>query len=198
MKSNFNKRPGQWVKNYLAKHIQVIQALNQNDVVRLIKIVNNVYQASRQIFIIGNGGSAATASHLAVDLGQCASLARARSKSAKRFKVFTPADQTIWVTSLANDLSYADIFAEQIKNFAQRGDLLIALSVSGNSPNILKAVKYARQNGLKTVGLTGDRKGKLTKLVHLPIIVPSKHYGHVQDGHDIITHILSYYFIENK
>lgn len=183
----------QWLKNYIEDHIKIIQALDQERTVNLIELVKETRDLERQIFVIGNGGSAACSSHLAVDLGKGASLNKKR-----RFKIFSPVDHIPWLTALGNDLSYDDIFSEQIENFAQEGDLLLAISVSGSSPNLVKAVERAKHLKLKTAALVGDKNGKLINMVDLVIVIPSKHYGHVEDIQTAICHMISYYFIERE
>jgi D-sedoheptulose 7-phosphate isomerase len=99
---------------------------------------------------------------------------------------------------LGNDLSYEDIFCEQIENFAKEGDMILAISVSGSSPNLLKAVERGKRLGLKSAAIVGDKEGRLIGIVDHVIIIPSRHYGHVEDIHGAICHMLSYYFIENE
>ncbi len=183
----------EWLRNYIEEHIKVIQSLDQEAIAYLIKIVRDVRDQDGQIFIIGNGGSAACSSHLAVDLGKGASL-----NKKKRFRVFSPVDNIPWLTAIGNDLSYDDIFSEQIENFASPGDLLLAISVSGSSPNLIKAIKRAKELKLKTTALVGDKNGTLINMVDLAIIIPSKHYGHVEDIQTAICHMISYSFIEEK
>ncbi|MEW6618867.1 MAG: SIS domain-containing protein [bacterium] len=182
-----------WLKNYIEDHIKIIQALDQERTANLIELVKETRDLERQIFVIGNGGSAACSSHLAVDLGKGASLNKKR-----RFRIFSPVDHIPWLTALGNDLSYDDIFSEQIENFAQEGDLLLAISVSGSSPNLVKAVERAKHLKLKTAALVGDKNGKLINMVDLVIVIPSKHYGHVEDIQTAICHMISYYFIERE
>jgi D-sedoheptulose 7-phosphate isomerase len=102
------------------------------------------------------------------------------------------------LTALGNDISYDDIFSEQIENFAKEGDLLLAISVSGNSPNLLKAVEKAKRIGMKTSAIVGDKNGRLIGMVDHIIVIPSRHYGHVEDIHTAICHMISYYFIEKE
>lgn len=181
-----------WLKTYIEEHVRVIQSLDREKIACLIEIIKEAHDREKQIFVIGNGGSAACSSHLAVDLGKGASLGKE-----KRFRIFSPVDNISWLTALGNDLSYEDIFVEQIENFAYPEDLLLAISVSGNSPNIVKAVQRAKELRLKTIALVGDKNGKLIDLADLSLVIPSKHYGHVEDIQASICHMISYYFIEN-
>jgi D-sedoheptulose 7-phosphate isomerase len=182
-----------WLNSYIEEHVKAVLALNQEGIIKLIEMIKKIRDEGHQIFIIGNGGSAACSSHLAVDLGKGASLGKE-----KRFRIFSPVDNVPWLTAISNDLSYEEIFSEQIKNFADEGDLLITISVSGSSPNLIRAVEVARELGLKTSAIVGDKNGRLISMVDHIVIIPSKHYGHVEDIHTIICHIISYYFIENN
>jgi D-sedoheptulose 7-phosphate isomerase len=181
----------EWLSLYIKEHVKIINALNCKAIAILIDMIKDVRDSGSQIFVIGNGGSAACSSHLAVDLGKGASLGKQ-----KRFRIFSPVDNTSWLTAIGNDLSYEDVFCEQIENFANSGDLLVAISVSGNSPNLIKTVQRARKKALRTAAIVGDKNGKLIGMVDHVIIIPSRHYGHVEDIHTIICHMISYYFME--
>ncbi|MDI6735205.1 MAG: SIS domain-containing protein [bacterium] len=183
----------EWLKSYIDEHIKVLRSVNQEAISHLIRMIKDIREQDGQIFVIGNGGSAACSSHLAVDLGKGASLGKK-----KHFRVFSPVEHIPWLTALGNDLSYDDVFSEQIENFAKEGDLLLAISVSGSSPNLVKAVERAKHLKLKTAALVGDKNGKLINMVDLVIVILSKHYGHVEDIHAAICHMISYYFIENE
>ena len=183
----------QWINSFIEEHVKIVRALDKQNIAALVKLVKEARDADKQIFAIGNGGDAACASHLTVDLGKGASEGKK-----KRFKVFSPVDNVPWTTAIANDFSYEDIFSRQIENYCSPGDLVIAFSVSGNSPNIVKAVRRAKELGLKTAAITGDRNGKVLELADVSIIVPSKHFGNVEDVQTMISHIISYYFMENE
>jgi len=101
-----------------------------------------------------------------------------------------------WMTALGNDYSYADIFVGQLQNYGRKGDLAITLSVSGNSPNCVKAIEWARQNGLETVALVGGKKGKLSEIADISIVINDTHYGRVEDAHMGICHMFCYVFME--
>jgi len=183
----------EWLNTFIDEHIRILKKIDIDKIAELIEMLRSARNNGKNIFIIGNGGDAACSSHLTVDLGKGASLNRE-----KRFKVFSLVDNTPWVTALANDTGFENIFVEQIKNFFQKDDLLLVFSVSGSSPNVVKAVEFAKSNGIKTAAILGDREGTLTKMVDLPIVIPSKHYGHVEDIQSAICHLISYYFIENE
>jgi D-sedoheptulose 7-phosphate isomerase len=107
-------------------------------------------------------------------------------------------DNIPWITALANDVGYEVIFAEQLRNLGQPGDVLLAISGSGNSPNILEAVKVAREIGIEVIGWTGFGGGKLAGLSDLAIVADSHHMGRVEDVHTILMHLICYYFMEEE
>ncbi len=183
--------PADYVRSYTETSLSVLQNIPEQEVVSLIELLRSTRDGEGQVFLCGNGGSAATASHLASELGKEASLGRPR-----RFRVLSLADNVSWMTALANDLSYDQIFVEQLKNYGRAGDLLLAFSGSGNSVNVLEAVAWANENKLVTVGITGASGGKLAKLAAHPVCVQSDHMGHIQEGHFLIQHLVSYYFLE--
>ena len=153
--------------------------------------MREVRDAGKTVYICGNGGSASIASQMVVDILKGASL---RKKT--RFRMIGLTDSIATITAYANDEGYETVFVEQLKNFAQPGDLLLAISGSGNSPNVLRAVEYANQTGVRTVGLTTGESGKLKDLVKLSLSVPSQHMGRLEDCFFILTHVLCYAFME--
>ena len=157
----------------------------------LIVTLRRAHAEGRFVFAIGNGGSAANASHFAVDLGKGAS-----DKLGKRFKVLSLTDNTPWITALGNDYSYDDIFVRQLENYAGPGDVLIGISVSGNSPNCLRAFEWARAHGVHVIALLGAKRGKMAELAHQAVVVPDTHYGRVEDAQMTILHMLCYAFME--
>lgn len=145
----------QFAKAYLDKLKTALDAIPLPAVTAAYEVLKSARDRDRRIFIVGNGGSAATSSHFAVDLGKGASLGRA-----KRFKVLSLTDNTPWITALANDLKYEEVFEQQLRNFAEPGDVLLAISASGNSPNILAAVRAGKELGLTTMGWSGFGGGE--------------------------------------
>ncbi len=168
-----------------------LEALDLTAVSRIRELLSRVREDGRQVFLCGNGGSAATASHMANDLGKGASCGQD-----KRFKVIALTDNLSWITALANDISYEAIFSEQLRNQGGPEDLLIAISGSGNSQNVLNAVAAARELDMKTVGLIGFGGGKLAAAVDLPLVVDSHHMGRVEDLHMVVLHMICYHFME--
>lgn len=180
-----------FLEDYRKQVIEVFLKVKQEDVVNLIRLLESARAEDRQIFVCGNGGSAATASHFATDLGKGASYGKE-----KRFRVLSLTDNIPWISALANDTDYSMIFVEQLKNYARPGDLLIAFSGSGNSPNVVCATEWARQNGVVTIGITGRPGGSLGRLAAHPVHVESSHMGRIEDAHFFLQHILCYYFME--
>jgi D-sedoheptulose 7-phosphate isomerase len=148
-------------KAYLERVCQEIQRLDLAQVETLSDLIEAAYLDGRFVFIAGNGGSGANASHLCEDLAKCTLRDFERQR---RLKVLSLTDNTPWIMAVANDISYENIFLEQLKNLASPGDLLLAISGSGNSPNILRVVEWANANGLVTMGITGYSGGKLRAL----------------------------------
>jgi len=177
--------------DYLAKLRTVLDSLDPTQIDELCTLLETARDEGKQIFVCGNGGSGATASHFVSDMGKGGSLGKPN-----RFRVFSLSDNMPWFSSLANDLSYETVFVEQLKNFARPGDVLIALSGSGNSENVLEAARYANEAGLITIGLCGFAGGKLAPLCRYSLVVDSEHMGRIEDGHFVVLHILAYYFME--
>ncbi len=162
--------------------------LDLNAIARLADQIVIAEKKGREIFVMGNGGSAATASHWATDLSKTAYVAgrpmiRCRSLS----------ENIPYLTAIGNDLSFDDIFSRQLENILTLGDLVILISGSGNSKNLIKACLWAKKKKAQTVGILGFDGGKLKKMVDLPIIVPSTQYGVIEDMHMAIGHILTFY-----
>ena len=186
-------QPLDYLKSYKEKSLGVMQKISEEEVAGLITLLADAREANRQIFLCGNGGSASTASHFANDLGKGASWNRD-----DRFRVLALTDNVSWITALANDTDYSQIFVEQLKNYASSDDVLIAFSGSGNSPNVVEVVQWANENSVVTVGITGRPGGKLGKMARYPIFVESSHMGHIEEGHFLIQHLVGYYFMETE
>jgi len=155
------------------------------DVDRVAGLLVHAYEHERSIFLFGNGGSAALASHFACDLGK-----GTVNGSKKRFRVMALTDNVPLMTAWANDSKYEDIFAEQLANFAQRGDVTFAISGSGNSPNVLRALRLAQELGSTTIGLTGFAGGKMRALCDACIVVPCDNMQIIEDLHLCVAHSL--------
>jgi D-sedoheptulose 7-phosphate isomerase len=182
----------QWIADYLTAQKAAHDSIPVEGVARLIELLGEALRAERQIFVFGNGGSAANASHFATDLGKGAS-----DKVGKRFRVLSLNDNVSWLTALANDYAYEDVFAGQLQNYARPGDIAIGLSVSGNSPNCVKALSWAKQHGLRTVALVGAKRGKMAELADHVLVINDMHYGRVEDAQMGICHLLCYALMEH-
>jgi len=180
-----------FTKNYLTQLAELLPKLNFEKIAQAITDMRACRDAGKTIYICGNGGSASIASQMVVDIVKGASF-----KKKARFKMIGLTDSMATLSAYANDEGYETVFVEPLKNFATEGDLLFAISGSGNSPNVLRAVEYANSVGCKTIGLTTGEGGKLKDLVKLPLVVPSKHMGRLEDCFFIMTHVLCYAFME--
>jgi D-sedoheptulose 7-phosphate isomerase len=150
-----------------------------------VQLLESAYQDGRRVFFMGNGGSGSTASHFACDLNKGVSYGRQ-----KRFQVISLNDNLATLTAYANDVSYEDVFVEQLKNFLRPGDLVVGISGSGNSPNVLKAIAYANGLGAHTVGLCGFDGGKLARTVRTPLLAPVHDMQKAEDIHMILLHVV--------
>jgi D-sedoheptulose 7-phosphate isomerase len=174
---------------YVGRLQTAVQELPRERMNELGETLFRAYRNNKQVFLLGNGGSSSTASHMAADLAK-----NTIGPNMKRFRIVSLNDNAAIMTALANDLGYENVFSEQLTNLVQAGDVLIAVSASGNSPNVLKAMKYARSRSAEVVGLLGFDGGAAAELADLALIVPSNHYGVIEDVHLIVNHILVDYF----
>jgi D-sedoheptulose 7-phosphate isomerase len=176
---------------YKADLLQAIESIDLEKVQQATAILASARDADRHIFVCGNGGSASTASHFACDMVKGASFRRDR-----RFRVMALTDSLPTITAYSNDVSYECVFVEQLKNFAGPGDVLIAISGSGNSPNVLRAMEYANSIDCRTIALSGRDGGKLGPLAQLNIQASIPHMGRIEDVHMIVMHMICYYFMD--
>ena len=181
-----------WIHQYLEAQKAALSSISVEAVSELIATLRTALGGDHQIFVMGNGGSAANASHFATDLGKGAS-----DKLGARFRVLSLNDNVSWLTALGNDFSYEDVYVRQLMNYGKPGDVVLVLSVSGNSPNVVRAVEWARKNHLYTLALVGGRRGKLAEISDQTIVIDSTHYGRVEDAQMGICHMLCYAFMEN-
>jgi D-sedoheptulose 7-phosphate isomerase len=171
------------LKQYFDGETELIRQLDLRRVERIIEALELVRNTGRRVFVFGNGGSATTASHLACDLGK-----GTVQPNLPRFQVVCLSDSVSLITAYANDMGCESMFAEPLISLAQGSDLAIALSVSGNSPNVLRATEAARERGLVTIGLTGYDGGRVATLVDIHLNIPSTSYGQVEDLHLAVCH----------
>lgn len=152
----------------------------------MVATLHHARRNGRQIFLIGNGGSAATASHFACDLGK-----NTVTPHLPRLRVQSLTDNLPFFSACANDYGYASVFAEQLANLVQPADLLIAISASGNSPNVLKAVELAHRCQAFTIGWSGYAGGQLAHMVDLAIVIPNDCIEQIEDAHLILAHMVT-------
>lgn len=174
-------------QDYIKGLIECLEELSRQNIEAIADIVIDARRKGKRIFIMGNGGSATTASHFARDLEIGAAVA-----GKPRIQATSLTDNVAFITALANDINYDSIFEEQLIGQLEEGDVAIGISASGNSPNVLKAIEYARKNGAITIGFIGFGGGKLRELVHKSIVLSSRDYGQVEDIHLSLAHIVSY------
>lgn len=173
------------VKEYLEMQARLLDQLNTDSVEQVIARLERAREEGRHIFLFGNGGSAATASHFACDLGK-----GTVQPNRPRLKVLSLADCLPMLTAYANDSGFDKIFAEPLITFARPGDIAIAFTASGNSPNVVRAVEVAEQHGLVTVGFTGFDGGKIKNRVAINVHVPVNSLPQVEDIHLAMTHAI--------
>jgi D-sedoheptulose 7-phosphate isomerase len=175
------------INNYLQGLNGCLRELSEQSIASIAETIYGAYKNDKQVVIMGNGGSASTASHFARDLR-----IGSRVEGKPRVRATSITDNMAMVTSLANDVDYDAIFREQLIDQIEEGDVVIGISASGNSPNVLKAIEYAREKGAVTIALTGFDGGKLKGLVDKAIIVSSWDYGQVEDVHLSLGHMITY------
>jgi D-sedoheptulose 7-phosphate isomerase len=180
-----------WISSYIDAQKKTLDSISPDAVESLVHLLKKTLLEDRQLFVFGNGGSAANASHFATDLGKGSS-----DKIGRRFRVLSLNDNVSWLTAIGNDYSYEDIFLRQLQNYARPGDVAMALSVSGNSPNAVKAIQWSAANGLTTVALVGKGRGRLADLASNVVVVDSDHFGRAEDAQMGICHLVCYAFME--
>lgn len=171
------------VNVYFDNVVETIARIPLPTIERIVGALMQAYESSRMVYVFGNGGSAALASHFACDLGKGAA-----NGSVKRFQVLAFTDNVPLMTAWANDARYDDIFAEQLSNFVRPDDVAFAISCSGKSPNVIKALKVAREAGAFTIGLTGFQGGDMKDLCDLCLVIPSDNMQIIEDLHLSVTH----------
>jgi D-sedoheptulose 7-phosphate isomerase len=172
-------------KDYLDRVCREIQSVDLGQLETISQIIEDAYRDGRFVFIIGNGGSGSTASHLSEDLAKCT---LRDFENQRRLRVLSLTDNTAGIMAWGNDEGYDRIFVEQLKNLASPGDVLFAISGSGNSPNIIKAVEWANAHGMTTVGLTGFAGGKLKAMNHHNLHAGIDDMGIVESLHLVYFH----------
>lgn len=177
------------IDDYFVRLERAIDGIPRERLAALAETLLGAYRNDKQVFTIGNGGSSSTASHIAADLAK-----NTTGPNMRRFRITSLNDNAAIVTALANDLGYEHVFSEQLMNLIRAGDVLIAVSASGNSPNVVNAIRYAQQQSAHVAALLGFDGGIAATLADNAIIVPSRDYGIVEDLHLVINHILVEHF----
>ncbi len=179
----------EYALGYLKEIREALDELPLRDLEQVVSVIEDAYRKRKQIFIVGNGGSASTASHFACDLGKGTA-----SDQKPRFRVMSLNDNIPLMTAIGNDLGYQELFTEQLRNLLEEGDVLILITGSGNSENILKAAEYAKSKGATTVAFIGFGGGKLKKIVKAHVTFSSTKYEVVEPLHLLLEHLISFYF----
>jgi D-sedoheptulose 7-phosphate isomerase len=181
--------PATFAREYADRVSSLMARLPFDELGRAIDLLEATRRSGRTVFLIGNGGSAATSSHMANDL-----MLTVAKRGAQGFRVVSLADNAAILTAIANDEDYMEIFASQLERLGEPGDLLIAISGSGRSPNIVRALGVAQVMGLRTIGILGMDGGPARELVDVPVVVPSDDYGTIEDAHVVIDHLITEWF----
>jgi D-sedoheptulose 7-phosphate isomerase len=182
----------QWISDYIKAQQAAHASIPVDAVAQIIEKLRTALKEEKNVYVFGNGGSASNSSHFATDLGKGSS-----DKVGKRFRVLSLSDNVSWMTALGNDYSYEDIFVGQLQNYGRAGDIALGISVSGNSPNCVKALEWAKKNGLRTIALVGAKRGRMAEIAEQSIVINDTHYGRVEDAQMGICHMLCYAFMEN-
>lgn len=182
----------QYTKTYFEEFKQALDQTDSRDITAIMNVLLGAHKSDKHIFVMGNGGSASISSHFACDLGK-GTLQRVYDLSEKRFRVVSLTDNVAQITAFANDLSYDDIFRQQLHNLITAGDVVIGITGSGNSQNIVKAFELAKKMQATTVGFLGFDGGVVKDLCDFKVIVPSRDYGIIESVHTVIAHLIPKY-----
>ena len=180
--------PKEFAAWYRERSLEQWSRLDLGPLAAAAEALREARDSGRKIYVMGNGGSAAIASQWSVDLCKTAS-----KVGGKPLRCISLTDNVPYLTAVGNDIGYDQVFVRQLENLLERGDLVVLISGSGNSANVLKAAEYAKAKGARTVGLLGFDGGKLRALVDISVLVPCDQYGVVEDLHQAMTHILTFY-----
>jgi D-sedoheptulose 7-phosphate isomerase len=175
-----------FINGYLRETQHVLSEMPDEVISHVIALLFEAWKQGNQVFIFGNGGSASTASHMANDLSKATIVA-----GKPRMKVIALTDNISLITAWANDTSYECIFKEQLENLLRAGDLVIGISASGNSPNVLRAMEFASEQGAITVGWTGRTGGSLKDVVHVCVHSPTDDIGMIESTHLVLDHLVT-------
>jgi D-sedoheptulose 7-phosphate isomerase len=174
------------VNAYIDELKSILDDLSEQVIEQVLEVLHDARLDNRQVFILGNGGSASTASHFVCDLGK-----NTRVHGVSNFRVMGLTDNMALFSALANDEGYENVFAQQLGNYLQPEDIVIGISTSGNSPNVVNAIQYANSLGATTIGFTGFSSGEMGSLVDIDLHVPSDSIEHVEDIHLVLEHLIT-------
>ncbi len=174
------------VERYLGEIEAAVKQIDRDAVRAVVDALFACWARGGTTYLIGNGGSASTASHMMNDLTKCTIV-----DGRPRFRAMAFTDNVPVMTAFANDQSYEDIFVEPLRAHLDARDVVLALSGSGNSPNVLRAIAFAKEQGVVTVGLCGDTGGRLAALADIAVLVPAARIGQQEDGHLILNHTIA-------
>jgi D-sedoheptulose 7-phosphate isomerase len=184
-------RSASYIQSYFARMSELMQCLDPQALERMVQAMEHAAAAGKTIYLIANGGSSAVASHMVNDL-----VVLGLMPDQVPLRALALSDNAASVLSIGNDFGFEQVFERQLKALLNPGDLVIAISGSGNSPNVLKAVEAATASGCRTIGMTGRNGGRLGPLVQLNIHVDEQHMGRIEDVHVIVCHMIAYSFMD--
>ena len=174
------------ISQYFSELEQMVQAISLTDLQQVLSLLEEAYYNGHRIFIMGNGGSAATASHFALDLAKNTIM-----PNVPRLKAISLTDHVPLITAWSNDTAYEHIFAEQLANLVEPGDVAIGISASGNSPNVINALQLAKRSRAYTIGLLGAKGGKIKDMVDAYVLAPGQNIEQEEDAHMILAHVIT-------
>jgi len=180
-----------WITAYVTAQDRALRSVSITGIADVIEVVSRAGRARRRIFICGNGGNAANAAHFTADMGKVASEGTQRP-----FKAASLVDSVCLMTAISNDSAFDQVFVRQLAHQAEPGDVLILSSVSGESPNLVAACRWAKEQGLETIALVGAKRGPLASLVDHLIVIEDEHYGRVEDAQMNVLHMMCFALCE--
>jgi D-sedoheptulose 7-phosphate isomerase len=174
------------VHTYFDELKQMLSSISLPGLEKVLSLLEDAYHSGHRIFIMGNGGSAATASHFALDLAKNTII-----PGMPRLKAVSLTDHVPLITAWSNDTAYEHIFAEQLANMIEPGDVVIGISASGNSPNIINALRLAKESRAYTIGLLGAKGGRIKEMVDAYVLAPGQNIEQEEDAHMILSHVIT-------
>jgi D-sedoheptulose 7-phosphate isomerase len=180
----------QTYRDYLEHLNKVLESVSMDELDAATLVLADAFKHDKTVFVAGNGGSAATASHMACDFCKT-TLGKTPKSVERRLRSIALSDNVPLMTAYGNDVSYDDIFGEQLRTLARRGDVLVVITASGNSPNIIRVLEAAKAIGVKTIGFLGFQGGKAKEMLDHSILAESSNYGVIEDAHSVFMHMLT-------